>query len=1680
MVPPEKWVNYETVFGVSVGWRHYDYDAFMVRSSVPAGVLWPGEQPRVTIRVVNHTGGRLQRVGRLSVIRYGTRGRLNDIWRPSVVGLDSSIATVSVDVPAGGYVDVGVCPFIPALFGGYALVMDLGPYGRRLVTSLVRTFRADARRLQFPKQSLDDMGAGFLHRVGVQAIRMSVDYTPTTAPSYDSLMKALGRRLAEYRSKNITVLLMFGAGTAPMPLGISRPFLDSNGALLKTKQDFAWLPSADHDFREFVRRLCIQWGWPAGPVTAVSLWNEPWEGMSISGWQADIPRYREIYRAMADAVLLARREGARVLIGGGDSNSNAWDKLFADGKMTFLPVFDFCSIHYQGIESPALYPEWVHRRSPNGRVKIWDTESWVGNTDDRIGLVVATDRSAGYDRSMGIYAGYMRTGGPSDSAACTWSPAAAVGAVQHFIGERDFKELLFKGGLPWVMLFDGYRHDPDDGTAVVCGDIGQLFGRDHVLYRGVQLAHGTMTIPALPSFRLYDFYGNIIPPLHGKLMIPLNSQGYYLRGAHDRLIAALRNARIEGYSPVEIVARDMTARPPSVLSLQLRNVLNRPVQGRLSVELQGLAIHSWIRLRPHEARIIPVHVPGSSPDNRYHLSVRFDGGVDGVASHEEDMHVNLITRRHITVDGRLDDWEGVLPQQVRSSDSGGISLTETAWYPFKNFDTRSGGFATGYFAYDDRYFYFAAKVADSTPHPGTYRFANRPDSTFFYPDTAYDMQGSLETKEGNGYWENGEHSNSFGVDLVLPRPMQVAFYLPNIKVYGVAMECFDSTGRLLFDRRIDKLWNGVYEVCNLSGRVRVVFHSFGWWYTAKLGGVFFDTASGREGFVKEDFDTARVYGSLRLPPGVTLRPIQQNRLTPLVWPAGVRHFTYRKNPVTPDNSGLGYMFDNVLLAFNALPIGQDGMLANPPGTMPRYTGYKCTDYEYALNPVAPQYGGGTEIWRLLKPGLNRKHFFPRQPKSPGEGPVGDGKLVIRREGNTLITECALPWSEIPDVHKAMVEGRTVKLSFRVNDNGAPGACMELAKDRSVSKVNARAFHPDWKTHWANEVAFGFEKPAAAGATAAIQRWIDNCALRGGGVVRVTPGKYIIGTLFLKDNVELHLDSGAVLLGSTHLEDYTQPALIYAENATGVAITGKGAIDGRGGDPVFQKGDNGPGRPRLIYFVRCRDVRIKDVTLRNSPFWVQYYSGCDSVAIQGIKVYSHCNWNNDGLDIDSRHVTVSDCTIDSDDDALCLKSERPDTACAYVRVSHCRLASNCNAIKLGTASRGGFQHIFISDCTVRAASSDPIRHWKRRFYGISAERTVLAGIAIETVDGGATEDVNVSNIRMDDVQTPIFIRLGHRSGEGTLQDVTISHVVATARSLMTSSITGLPGAPVDIVRLNDITINGPGGGTDSQAHAPVPERGDGYPENRIFGYTLPASGLYVRHVRGLSISGLTLATALPDRRPPVVLTDVDTVTTLVPVVQSRDASYNWQSRHEAVLALNKTSPPVDVILGNSIVHYWGGMPAGPVSRGSDSWPQDARNLGFGWDRIENVLWRVLHGELDGYSAKNVLIMIGTNNLAVNTDDEIVAGLTHLVRVVRERQPRAAILLAGILPRRGMEARIARLNQQISRIPGVTYIDPGRHLLSADGKIEEALFVDGLHPNAEGYRKLGVILPLPKLL
>jgi len=191
-----------------------------------------------------------------------------------------------------------------------------------------------------------------------------------------------------------------------------------------------------------------------------------------------------------------------------------------------------------------------------------------------------------------------------------------------------------------------------------------------------------------------------------------------------------------------------------------------------------------------------------------------------------------------------------------------------------------------------------------------------------------------------------------------------------------------------------------------------------------------------------------------------------------------------------------------------------------------------------------------------------------------------------------------------------------------------------------------------------------------------------------------------------------------------------------------------------------------------------------------------------------------------------------------------------------------------------------------------------------------------------------------------------------------------------------------------------------------------------------------------------------------------------------------ANYDWEKRHQEILTLNKSEQPKIVVIGNSITHFWGGLPKGPRATGADSWDKtfgiNSRNLGYGWDRIENVLWRIYHGELDGYTASRIFINIGTNNLQMNSDDEILAGWKMLIDAIKFRQSKAAIFMVGIYPRRQQEDRVRKLNAKLKELTEsmqVSYADPGLVLAGKEGKIDESLFSDGLHPNTKGYSILG---------
>ncbi len=440
----------------------------------------------------------------------------------------------------------------------------------------------------------------------------------------------------------------------------------------------------------------------------------------------------------------------------------------------------------------------------------------------------------------------------------------------------------------------------------------------------------------------------------------------------------------------------------------------------------------------------------------------------------------------------------------------------------------------------------------------------------------------------------------------------------------------------------------------------------------------------------------------------------------------------------------------------------------------------------------------------------------------------------------------------------------------------------------------------------NVMDFGAVNDGKTLTTETIQKAIDQCASTGGGTVTVPQGTYLTHTIFLKSGVNLYLQKGCKILGDTNPEAFTR-AIIFADSIENAAITGQGVIDGQGFAKYFPTTGR---RHNDLCLYKCRNMTVSDITLRDSPTWVFRILQCDWVMVRGVKVYSYVNQNNDGIDIDAKNVTISDCIVDSEDDAICLKSDSPDFIVENIAITNCIIGTNCNAIKFGTSSRGGFRNIAISNCVIRWPGSAAKIPPRSSLKGCEKDTIMEMGLALEVVDGGFMDQVVVTNLTMTGIQTPLFIRLGDRKGPGTLKNVVISNITATDETLLNSSITGIPGSYVENVIVRDLIFKSKGTGTMTEAMAEVPEKTNSYPQaNGVFGYSIPAYGMYVRHVKNLTLENFIFKVRAPDARPAVMLDDchnirinsfdADTPTDNQPLIRIKESTNVTVSGYQSV-------------------------------------------------------------------------------------------------------------------------------------------------------------------------------------
>ncbi|MBE6332340.1 MAG: exo-poly-alpha-D-galacturonosidase [Bacteroidales bacterium] len=421
---------------------------------------------------------------------------------------------------------------------------------------------------------------------------------------------------------------------------------------------------------------------------------------------------------------------------------------------------------------------------------------------------------------------------------------------------------------------------------------------------------------------------------------------------------------------------------------------------------------------------------------------------------------------------------------------------------------------------------------------------------------------------------------------------------------------------------------------------------------------------------------------------------------------------------------------------------------------------------------------------------------------------------------------------------------------------------------------------------------------------AINAAIEAAEKAGGGQVCLPAGTYLSGSIRLKSNIDLHLESGATILaapssmkaydesesfgGFPEYQDgghtYFHNSLIWAEGQHNVSITGRGTIDGEGLTKKdtetagnVQGGSIGTG-DKAIALKLCRNILIRDVTIYRGGHFAIIVTGCEIGTIDNVTI----DTNRDGIDIDCcKYLSVTNCKVNTpNDDAIVLKSsyalKRP-SACEHITITNCTVTGYklgtfidgtyqpekvnwvCGRIKLGTESNGGYRNITITNCTCMWSS----------------------GLAFEEVDQGRMENIVVSNISLEHVHHyPIYITTGCRNrgpkevtAPSYAANISISNVIATdCDSLAGIIVTGMADAPLRNISLQDIYVEFRGGGEAYPAGKSYREQGTNYPEPRWAGPT-PAYGLYARHVDGLRLRNVRFALQRPDGRPAILLDDV---------------------------------------------------------------------------------------------------------------------------------------------------------------------------------------------------------------
>ncbi len=453
----------------------------------------------------------------------------------------------------------------------------------------------------------------------------------------------------------------------------------------------------------------------------------------------------------------------------------------------------------------------------------------------------------------------------------------------------------------------------------------------------------------------------------------------------------------------------------------------------------------------------------------------------------------------------------------------------------------------------------------------------------------------------------------------------------------------------------------------------------------------------------------------------------------------------------------------------------------------------------------------------------------------------------------------------------------------------PAWCAELqASLARMADTLRRELHP-WQVSERVFCPEDFGSTPGEKATQAIQRAIDQ-ASNGGGIVRLRHGDYVSGALVMRSRVCLEICAGARLLGSTNLADYPEhharrltvqdtsmgmhQSLIFAEGCEDIALRGPGEINGRGTPDHFPGNETAqgtPGRPFVLRAIDCRRITVQDLTLRDSPCWMQNYLNCEDLLIERVTVRNHANYNNDGMDIDGcRRVLIRNCDVRSGDDALCFKGAG-QRELSDVLVENCSFLSACNAVKVGTDTQGDFRRVWVRSCRIGGLLEDPsgLKHpW------------CDSAVSLEMVDGGCLENILLTDLTIERAWSPFFMRLEDRGrvkpgdpkpAAGTLRNAAILRVTGTDCGPRGSYFVGIPEKAIESICLHDIHIRQKASSRPALREQDIGELRGVYPDAHMIDALgdAPAYALWARHVHGLTLDAYEVTPEGDEARPALV-------------------------------------------------------------------------------------------------------------------------------------------------------------------------------------------------------------------